>query len=117
MQIFYPFSLQVMPNTFPGASPDDCPRDASKARWACTEYAFAEIERIAQIPCVFVDLFSMLLYMFRMPCLCSAVKMGCTNAQHPDKYGHYREAIVTAIKHHWWWKVRTTERCKGFSSC
>ena len=36
---------------------------------------------------------------------CSAAEMGCTNAEHPDSYGHYREAIVTAIKHHWWWKV------------
>ena len=36
---------------------------------------------------------------------CRATKMGCTNAAHPDSYGHYREAIVTAIKHHWWWKV------------
>ena len=35
-----------------------------------------------------------------------AAKMGCINAEHPDSYGHYREAIVTAIKHHWWWKVR-----------
>lgn len=37
----------------------------------------------------------------------SALKVNCTNAQHPDTYGHYREAIITAIKHHWWWKVRT----------
>ena len=29
----------------------------------------------------------------------------CANAAHPDSYGHYREASVTAIKHHWWWKV------------
>ena len=38
------------------------------------------------------------------------MKMKCTNAAHPDSYGHYREAIVTAIKHHWWWKVRQMGR-------
>ena len=31
--------------------------------------------------------------------------MGCTNAQHPDLYGHYREAKFTQTKHHWWWKA------------
>ncbi|XP_077443452.1 alpha-1,6-mannosyl-glycoprotein 2-beta-N-acetylglucosaminyltransferase [Stigmatopora argus] len=34
-----------------------------------------------------------------------AVKLGCINADHPDTYGHYREAIVTQSKHHWWWKL------------
>ena len=34
-----------------------------------------------------------------------AVKAGCVNAQHPDKYGHYREARFTQTKHHWWWKA------------
>ncbi len=34
-----------------------------------------------------------------------AIEMNCTNALHPDSFGHYREAKVTAIKHHWWWKV------------
>ncbi|XP_042240097.1 alpha-1,6-mannosyl-glycoprotein 2-beta-N-acetylglucosaminyltransferase-like [Homarus americanus] len=24
---------------------------------------------------------------------------------HPDTYGHYREAPLTQIKHHWWWKI------------
>lgn len=27
LQIFYPFSLQLYPNTFPGSDPRDCPRD------------------------------------------------------------------------------------------
>ena len=27
IQIFYPFSLQLYPNSFPGADPKDCPRD------------------------------------------------------------------------------------------
>ena len=35
-----------------------------------------------------------------------AQAMNCTNAEHPDTYGHYREAKITAVKHHWWWKVR-----------
>jgi hypothetical protein len=39
--------------------------------------------------------------------------MHCANAQHPDTYGHYREAIVTAIKHHWWWKVRERGGVEG----
>ena len=31
--------------------------------------------------------------------------MGCINAEHPDKYGHYREVKFTMTKHHWWWKA------------
>ena len=34
-----------------------------------------------------------------------AVRAGCANAAHPDQYGHYRQGSVTAIKHHWWWKI------------
>ena len=40
-----------------------------------------------------------------MVSLCRAKERGCIDADHPDSYGHYREAAVTAIKHHWWWKV------------
>lgn len=35
----------------------------------------------------------------------SAVAIGCSNAQTPDLYGHYREARYSQTKHHWWWKV------------
>lgn len=66
IQIFFPFSQQLYPDTFPGPSKDDCPRDANKEQ---------------------------------------AVEMGCINAEHPDKYGHYREAHITMTKHHWWWKI------------
>lgn len=31
MQIFYPYSIQTHPNMFPGESPEDCPRDITKA--------------------------------------------------------------------------------------
>uniref|UniRef100_A0A1A8EY70 Uncharacterized protein n=2 Tax=Nothobranchius korthausae TaxID=1143690 RepID=A0A1A8EY70_9TELE len=34
-----------------------------------------------------------------------AVRSGCLNADHPDSYGHYREAFITQTKHHWWWKL------------
>ncbi|XP_057678078.1 alpha-1,6-mannosyl-glycoprotein 2-beta-N-acetylglucosaminyltransferase [Corythoichthys intestinalis] len=34
-----------------------------------------------------------------------AIELGCLNAEHPDSYGHYREADVTQTKHHWWWKL------------
>lgn len=34
-----------------------------------------------------------------------ARKTGCLNAEHPDTYGHYREAHITQTKHHWWWKL------------
>lgn len=34
-----------------------------------------------------------------------ALKAGCLNAEHPDSYGHYREAFITQTKHHWWWKL------------
>lgn len=30
MQIFYPFSIQTHPSEFPGADPEDCPRDIKK---------------------------------------------------------------------------------------
>lgn len=34
-----------------------------------------------------------------------ALKAQCLNAEHPDTYGHYREAFITQTKHHWWWKM------------
>ncbi|OAD51927.1 Alpha-1,6-mannosyl-glycoprotein 2-beta-N-acetylglucosaminyltransferase [Eufriesea mexicana] len=34
-----------------------------------------------------------------------ALNLGCINADHPDLYGHYREAKFTQTKHHWWWKA------------
>ncbi|XP_044583152.1 alpha-1,6-mannosyl-glycoprotein 2-beta-N-acetylglucosaminyltransferase isoform X3 [Cotesia glomerata] len=66
MQIFYPYSIQTHPNTFPGEDPNDCPRNIDKKQ---------------------------------------ALALKCINAQHPDLYGHYREAKFTQTKHHWWWKA------------
>lgn len=34
-----------------------------------------------------------------------AQEMNCTNWSYPDKYGNYRVAQLTQIKHHWWWKM------------
>ncbi|XP_031625273.1 alpha-1,6-mannosyl-glycoprotein 2-beta-N-acetylglucosaminyltransferase-like [Contarinia nasturtii] len=34
-----------------------------------------------------------------------ALARNCNNANHPDMYGHYREAKFTQTKHHWWWKA------------
>jgi len=34
-----------------------------------------------------------------------AERIKCQNWQHPDKYGHFRVAQLTQIKHHWWWKM------------
>lgn len=34
-----------------------------------------------------------------------AIRTRCLNAEHPDSYGHYREAFITQTKHHWWWKL------------
>ncbi|KAK3095792.1 hypothetical protein FSP39_019233 [Pinctada imbricata] len=34
-----------------------------------------------------------------------AIKMKCNNWEHPDKYGHYREAKYCQTKHHWFWKL------------
>ncbi|XP_010880609.2 alpha-1,6-mannosyl-glycoprotein 2-beta-N-acetylglucosaminyltransferase [Esox lucius] len=43
-----------------------------------------------------------------------ALKTGCLNAEHPDSYGHYREASITQTKHHWWWKLHFVwERVQG----
>ncbi|XP_014297629.1 alpha-1,6-mannosyl-glycoprotein 2-beta-N-acetylglucosaminyltransferase isoform X2 [Microplitis demolitor] len=66
MQIFYPYSIQTHPNTFPGEDPNDCPRNIDKKQ---------------------------------------ALALKCINAEHPDLYGHYREAKFTQTKHHWWWKA------------
>ncbi|XP_051953984.1 alpha-1,6-mannosyl-glycoprotein 2-beta-N-acetylglucosaminyltransferase-like [Xyrauchen texanus] len=66
LQIYFPYSIQLYPNEFPGRDPQDCPRDISKE---------------------------------------DAIKRGCLNAEHPDSYGHYREAPITQSKHHWWWKL------------
>ncbi|XP_059898507.1 alpha-1,6-mannosyl-glycoprotein 2-beta-N-acetylglucosaminyltransferase [Gadus macrocephalus] len=66
IQIYFPYSTQLYPNSFPGHDPKDCPRDAARDQ---------------------------------------AVRSGCLNAEHPDSYGHYREAAITQTKHHWWWKM------------
>ncbi|XP_077536783.1 alpha-1,6-mannosyl-glycoprotein 2-beta-N-acetylglucosaminyltransferase-like [Haemaphysalis longicornis] len=34
-----------------------------------------------------------------------ALRRGCNNAEHPDSFGHYREAKFSQTKHHWWWKM------------
>lgn len=34
-----------------------------------------------------------------------AKRIGCNNADHPDSFGHYREAKFSQTKHHWWWKM------------
>ncbi|XP_074602354.1 alpha-1,6-mannosyl-glycoprotein 2-beta-N-acetylglucosaminyltransferase [Brevipalpus obovatus] len=34
-----------------------------------------------------------------------ALEIKCNNANHSDSYGHYREAIYTQTKHHWFWKM------------
>ena len=34
-----------------------------------------------------------------------ALLLQCLNSNHPDMYGHYREAKFTQTKHHWWWKA------------
>ncbi|VDM11946.1 unnamed protein product [Wuchereria bancrofti] len=66
MQIFYPYSIQLFPDVFPGRDPLDCPEKANKQ-----EAAFLK----------------------------------CNNWKNPDKYGHFRVARLTQIKHHWWWKM------------
>ena len=34
-----------------------------------------------------------------------AEKRGCANAKWPDQYGHYRDAKLSQMKHHFWWKA------------
>ena len=34
-----------------------------------------------------------------------AKRINCNNAEWPDQYGHYREAHLVQVKHHWWWKA------------
>ncbi|XP_071083737.1 alpha-1,6-mannosyl-glycoprotein 2-beta-N-acetylglucosaminyltransferase-like [Haliotis cracherodii] len=66
LQIFYPYSIQIYPSSFPGQHPNDCP-------WNIT--------------------------------LMAARKRKCNNAYNPDSYGHYREAKVAQMKHHWLWQL------------
>ncbi|KAG5675235.1 hypothetical protein PVAND_005156 [Polypedilum vanderplanki] len=66
LQIFYPYSIQIYSNVFPGTDVNDCPRNIKK-----------------------ID----------------AIVKKCNNFDHPDSYGHYREAKFTQMKHHWWWKL------------
>ncbi|XP_069493497.1 alpha-1,6-mannosyl-glycoprotein 2-beta-N-acetylglucosaminyltransferase [Ambystoma mexicanum] len=45
MQIFFPFSIQLYPNEFPGNDPKDCPRDIDKkeaAKLKCNNAAFPD---------------------------------------------------------------------------
>ncbi|XP_041814056.1 alpha-1,6-mannosyl-glycoprotein 2-beta-N-acetylglucosaminyltransferase [Chelmon rostratus] len=50
----------------------------------------------------------------------NALKTRCLNAEHPDSYGHYREAFITQTKHHWWWKLHfvweRVQALQGYSS-
>lgn len=34
-----------------------------------------------------------------------AEKINCNNWKDPDKYGNYRVAKYSQVKHHWWWKM------------
>lgn len=91
MQIFYPYSIQTHPHTFPGEDPNDCPRNIKKER-------FVQLARGYNY-----DVIVMTFY--RYSSSYSAMVKNCINAEHPDLYGHYREAKFTQTKHHWWWKA------------
>ncbi|VDO92324.1 unnamed protein product [Soboliphyme baturini] len=79
MQIFYPYSMQLYSNRFPGTDSRDCNSDMTKQQ---------------------------------------AEKAKCLNWKTPDKYGHYRRAELSQIKHHWWWKINYVfdgiERLRNF---
>ena len=80
MQIFYPYSLQTHPHTFPGESPQDCPRDfkAKKSVRNCTNSAWPDIHghyREAE---------------FTQVQLCAQAQARPASLQ---------------TKHHWWWKA------------
>ena len=38
LQIFYPYSIQTHPNTFPGPSPNDCSRNMTIEEWVLLRY-------------------------------------------------------------------------------
>ncbi|KAB7495049.1 Alpha-1,6-mannosyl-glycoprotein 2-beta-N-acetylglucosaminyltransferase, partial [Armadillidium nasatum] len=65
MQIFFPFSIQLNPFSFPGRDPRDC-------LWNGTH-----LKNVTK----------------------------CLNLNWSDRFGHYRVASLTQIKHHWWWKL------------
>ena len=57
--------------------------------------------------CIMLTVLSCMLWLLPWFSLlrCRAIKLKCLNAETPDKYGHYREAKFSQIKHHWFWKV------------
>ena len=112
VQIFYPFSLQTHPHSFPGdfifrtirslkscnfqlnflgESPKDCPRDAKPDRYInCCCCIQSEIQsKFCSFFCKYSESNS-----------CTGLRakvLGCTNAHWPDIHGHYREAKFTQV--------------------
>lgn len=98
MQIFYPYSIQTHPQTFPGDDPKDCPRDISRSeaeKINCGNYDH---------PGMFSITYWVLSWQFNK-FNWRFVKE--TDGIHSitDMYGHYRESKFTQMKHHWWWKL------------
>lgn len=98
LQIFYPYSIQTHPNTFPGPSPNDCSRNMTIEEWVLLRYFRGGGERFE------IDESSHF-KIFRVFLCRRALKKNCVNAEWPDMYSHYREAKFTQAKHHWWWKA------------
>ena len=42
MQMFYPYSMQLYPNVFPGEDPRDCPRNVNKDQWVLLRVSITE---------------------------------------------------------------------------
>lgn len=86
MQIFYPFSIQVYPNSYPGQDPNDCPKKVDISKYFLNQKIFLYD---------FEDEFNFNSRFFPK----------CNNIKHPDTYGNFRESDVVQIKLHWFWKV------------
>ncbi|KAK7069114.1 Alpha-1,6-mannosyl-glycoprotein 2-beta-N-acetylglucosaminyltransferase, partial [Halocaridina rubra] len=90
MQMFFPFSIQLHPLTFPGRDPRDCSWNVKSGFQLLSPWpTFAILNTHGPL-------------LFR---IVQNRDLKCLNRDWPDTYGHYREASFTQIKHHWWWKI------------
>ncbi|VDK33446.1 unnamed protein product [Taenia asiatica] len=106
-QIFFPYSRQIFPNSFPGPDPRDC-HTRGYVGGASDLSLFGHSRSF-------------------LPAFCSTTRQAsrhelknwflvkgriffrakdCLNYEWPDVAGNYRDPRFTQVKHHWIWKVR-----------
>eukprot|EP01052_Picozoa_sp_SAG31_P015144 SAG31_NODE_965_length_10696_cov_10.487213_5_plen_350_part_00 len=123
VQIFCPAAAQLYPTSFPGTDPRDC-----AGGWVRTSEMQLCLSAVRLSACTPLACFvganggscnvqgsptraeaKRSGTLITQSILCDSAFMvlacvGCLNWATPDKFGHYREAKFTAVKHHWWWQ-------------